>query len=247
MPNRCALLAGLLALLALESAGAEALHCAGDMLAPFEASYEVVRNDKRLGHAELELEHENGTWTYTMNTKSERGLSGLLGGHVLERTEFEYVRGEPRPLSYRYKRGVSFSSKSTFAEFDWDAERASGNYKKKEWVLPLTRGQTDRMLVNLLLMRALARGAPRIAFDTIEKGKLDQLSFERTGTLEVDTAAGTFSTVIVERQHRNKARQTHSWHAPELAYLPVRLRQIDGDDDETIELTLESVEFLPCE
>ncbi len=248
LTNRCAWIALLSGLLATADAGAARYFCTGGELAPYTASYEVRRNDKRFGSAEVTLTREDdaATWTYTMETKAAKGLAGLLGGQVLERTWFEYVDGKPRPLRYRYERGTSFSKRSTFAEFDWRRRRASGNYKKNEWALPLAEHQTDRMLVNLLLIQALAREAPRLSFDTVEKGSVDTLSFVRDGQIEIETGSGTYRTVAVEREHRNRNRETQSWHAPELAFLPVRLRQIDGDDDETIELILESVEFEPC-
>ncbi len=246
---RCAWLLALTSTLTLAtsaSAQDRSFLCPGGELAPFTASYEVKRNDKRLGTAEVELEYEEGVWTYTTTTKAERGIAGLFGGHVLERSEFHYVRGEPRPLSYRYTRGVSFSKRSTFAEFDWKRMRATGNYKKKEWAMPLEAGQTDRMLMNLLLMRALRNNAPRLSFDTVEKGRVERLGFARDGSAETQTANGTYATIAVRREHENKQRETRSWHAPKLNYLPVRLQQIDADDDETIELTLEAFEVNAC-
>lgn len=247
--SRCCWLAiPILATLAAASgAGAETFNCPDGALAPFTAEYEVRRNDKRLGTAEVELEREGGSWTYTTKTKAERGIAGLLGGQVLELTEFDYERGEPRSRRYRYTRGVALSKRSTFAEFDWGQMRASGNYKKKEWSMPLEPGQTDRMLVNLLMMRALKRNVPRLSFDTIEKGRLERLSFVRDGSAEVDTSTGRHATIAVRREHQNKRRRTESWHAPKLNYLPVRLRQIDEEDDETIELTLEAFELQPCQ
>ncbi|MDJ0654796.1 MAG: DUF3108 domain-containing protein [Xanthomonadales bacterium] len=221
--------------------------CANRQLAPFEAEYQVLRNGEPIGVAVSRLTRDGDQWTYAMETEANKGLAGLLGGHILELSRFYWVGGEPRAAAYRYEQGIRFKSRNHEAEFDWSRQEVRGEYQKKPYTLPLSPGQSDRMLVNLKLIHGLLHGQQQLVFDSVEKGRVERLTFQRNGQHEMDTPLGPMQTVVIERQHRNPMRQTRSWHAQALAYLPVRMQQIDRKDDEVIEMALVRVESSPCQ
>lgn len=238
----------LLLTLSLPGLADAALGCDGDQLPPFEASYAVQRNGKLVGQARASLKKHGENWIYRMDTEANRGLAGLLGGEISELSRFRMVDGAPQAREYRYEQGIRFSKRSARASFDWDRLLVAGEYRKDKFQLPLVAGQTDRMLVNLKLMMALKEGLDVLDFDSVDRGRVDRLSFERIDQpVMVDTPQGRLVTVQVSRLHRNPRRQTHSWHAPDFAYLPVRMQQIDSEDDETIEMTLKSWEWQHCQ
>lgn len=225
------------------------LSCPEHQLAPFTARYDVYRNGKRLGKSLARLKKTGAEWTYLVTTAADRGLAGFLGGKITERSEFRVEdSGNLQSLNYEYQQGIRFSRREGKASFDWQRLEVAGVHKKKDFRLPLVAGQTDRMLLNLKLMRMLSQGHDEFTFDTVERGKVDRMAFGRGGNQEmVDTPTGRLVTVQVSRKHRNPLRETHSWHAPELGYLPVHMKAIDGDDDEIIEMRLVEWDREACE
>ncbi len=223
-------------------------YCPAQQLAPFSARYDVYRNGRLLGRSEATLKKSGAQWTYRVSTEANRGLAGFLGGKITERSQFELAEdGTLLSLDYDYQQGIRFSRREGRARFDWDRLQVEGVYKKKDFTLPLVAGQTDRMLINLKLMRQLAEGQQQFAFETVERGNVRQHTYTRTDEISVtDTSEGKLQTVLVNRHHSNPRRQTRSWHAPKLGYLPVRLEQVDGDDDEVIEMRLTEWICEPC-
>ncbi len=223
--------------------------CPETQLAPFTARYSVYRNGKLLGNSEAQLKKSGDRWAYQVTTEADRGLAGFLGGKIAEKTEFQVdSSGALQSLFYEYQQGIRFSRREGKAYFDWDRLEVQGVHKKKDFQLPLVEGQTDRMLLNLKLMRKLAQGQQEFAFDTVERGKVDRLGFIRSSEQAlVDTPEGRLAAVVVSRTHRNPKRHTRSWHAPDLGYVPVRMEQINDDDNETLEMHLTSWQSQPCE
>lgn len=223
------------------------LACPENQLAPFSAEYEVYRNGRKLGQSVARLKKAGDLWLYEVDTEADKGLAGLLGGQVEERSRFQVLGSELRPVEYQYQQGIRFSRREGTAHFDWDRLVITGTYKKKDFELPLVKSQTDRTLVNLKLMRALAQGQQKIKFDTVERGRVDRMDFVRHPAPELlDSPAGRLDTVRVSRQHNNPKRHTDTWHAPELGYLAIRMRHEDGDDDEVIEMRLVRWERGDC-
>ncbi|MEM7708322.1 MAG: DUF3108 domain-containing protein [Pseudomonadota bacterium] len=223
-------------------------YCPAQQLTPFSARYDVYLNGRLLGRSEASLKKSGAQWTYRVSTEANRGLAGFLGGKITERSQFELADdGSLLSRDYDYQQGIRFSRREGRARFDWDRLQVEGVYKKKDFMLPLVAGQTDRMLINLKLMRQLAEGQQQFAFETVERGNVRQHTYSRTDEVTVtDTSEGELQTVLVNRHHSNPRRQTRSWHAPKLGFLPVRLEQIDGDDDEVIEMRLTEWVCEPC-
>ncbi len=224
------------------------LSCPEHQLAEFLANYEVLRNGRLMGWSEVRLRKSGNDWSYQVTTEADRGLAGLLGGKVTETSHFRITEaGELQSMAYEYQQGIRFSRREGKARFDWDRLQVEGVYKKDSFQLPLVKGQTDRMLLNLKLMRLLSQGAQRFEFETVERGTVKQMAFHRSEQQAlIDTPEGRLATIMVSREHRNTKRHTRSWHAPELGYLPVRMQQVEDDDDETIEMRLTGWQREPC-
>lgn len=244
LPALCALL---LATNTVSGAAWASLACTGDELTPFRAVYEVERNGKLMGSAEASLKKVDDLWVYRMDTEADRGLAGLLGGKISERSRFTMQGGRPVAREYRYEQGIRFSKRSARANFDWPRLQVSGENRDKKFTLPLVQDQSDRMLVNLKLMLDLSHGVTELEFDTVEKGRVERIGFERlAGPEMIDTPQGRLVTVKVARKHRNPERQTRSWHAPDFAYLPIRMQQVDAEDDEIIEMRIKRWSWEDC-
>jgi hypothetical protein len=213
-------------------------HCSG-FPRPYQANYDVYRNGKLLGNSSSVLsQEENGQWLYRVSTEATKGVGGLLGGEISESARFVVEAGVLRPEHYDLKQKVAFSRTNRSIDFDWNAKRAHGKNKKKDWQLTLQGDETDRLSANIRIRQQLAAGETQLSFRTVEKGELKIRDFEVLSAETIATELGDMLAIPVHRKHSNAKRSTVTWHAPHLGYLPVRVEHAkQGDDSGKLILT----------
>jgi hypothetical protein len=69
-----------------------------------------------------------------------------------------------------------------------------------------------------------------VEYAIADGGSLKTYRFMVVGEETVETPAGTFDTLKLERLREDNTRYTALWCAPELNYLPVKLMQRESDD-----------------
>lgn len=208
-----------------------ALECDG-LLRPYRANYDVYRNGKLIGISTSELSREtSGSWLYQVLTEATKGMTGFLGGRIQESARLTEVAGVMRPEHYDLTQKVAFSKVKRSADFDWQQKRAHGKNKRKQWQLDLQGDESDRLSANLIIRQQLAAGKTQLSFRTIEKGELRVRDFEAREIETVVTGLGEMPAIPVHRKHGNAKRTTVTWHAPQLAYLAVRVEHAKQGDD----------------
>lgn len=200
-------------------------------LEPFEASFDVLDDGKRVGRATLSLKREGEHWVFTTDTTGERGMAGFLGARIHEQSRFRYEQGQLRSLDYRYRQKISFRERTRRIDFDWSTRRAREDDGKRraEYALPATA--IDRHLAVLALMLDLSAGRKTLEHPVAYKGEVEAWRFRESGRERLNTPAGALETVRLERVRENAARRTISWHAESMGWLPVRIEQIEPDGE----------------
>lgn len=218
----------ILALLVSATATGSNDHGLPEPLAPFKARFQVTDGSSRLGHADIGLEADEGGWRYYSRVEPE-GLYALLIGKVTDTAWLEVHEQEMRPLRFEHREDDK--KKHTRIEFDWSADKARVKRHGGNETLPLESGTQDQLSAMLTVIQAFAAGEQRLEVPSIDdNGESEPLVFAHAGTTSIKTPAGTFDTVRVRRIRENSKRETDSWLAPALNWVPVRIDQRKNGD-----------------
>lgn len=192
-------------------------------LTPFQAEYRLTDGSSRVGRAEIGLEPVREGWRYYSRVKPE-GLYALLVGDVSDTAWLEVHGGGLRPLRFRHH--GSEKDERIEVEFDWAAGEARVDGPEADTALPLEPGTHDQFSAMLAVILAFADGRDRLELPSIDDdGKAEPLVFEQAGRESIEVPLGTWKTVHVRRIRENSKRETETWLAPELGWVPVRIDQ----------------------
>lgn len=230
-------IAAVLALLAVALVPLLALAAESAPLAPFTLHYEVLRNGKPLGEATLSLTPVEGeTWEFLSHTRGTHGLALLAGAEIIERSEFRWHAGRPELLQYSFSQDVAFKRKQR--AMTRSGARIDSVDGQRTHDLPFEAGVMDRNSVVLAIGADLARGAPdEMRYRVADREAVEWQRYRRAASEQVDTPAGRFDAIRVERIRENPGRTTTTWIAASLGHVPVRSVQREADG-EIIEMRL---------
>ena len=232
----------LLAALALQLAAA-----AGAMAAPvpppFHAEYTTLRNGEAIGRTTLDLsDNGDGSWTLRSETRGTSGLAKLAGIHVVETSRFRWNDGRPEALVYDYRQEGAFKKRTRHADFDWKANEVRVSEGGQDFRYPARPGIVDRQALTLALASDLMRGATAFDYHVAVKDRVEERRYRRGAEETLEVPAGTFKAVPMNREDGaggERTRESRSWFAPSLGWLPVRIEQTEKKGD-TITLQLVS-------
>lgn len=194
---------------------------------PFEVEYEVGNNLINAGTAVLRLEKNADLWTYSLNTKP-RGVFKLAGkGRISESSTFtlEERDGEIflQPQQYTFRQDEE-RRRAIDASFDWDAKTLTHVYRGNEVTQTLEEPVLDRLTVTLLIMNALRHDFEKAELPIFDTDKIKQVEFIHTGYEELKTPLGMIETHrVLNLNAKGGSRETTTWFAPSLDYLPVKI------------------------
>ncbi|CAK0765626.1 putative DUF3108 domain-containing protein [Gammaproteobacteria bacterium] len=197
-------------------------------LSPFQADYEFRVNGMVLGETTFDLSRENEyRWIYTHSTRPMGILAGIQRDRR-ERSIFILDNGYPQPVEFQGRDALRSKPREGFLRFDWGASIVSGAWNGQPWQVPLEGIVHDPLTYQLAIMLDLAKGASALNYLVAEDAKLKSYHFEITGKETLQTLAGPFDTVRLERTQDSDKRRTILWCAPILSYLPVKIEQQDS-------------------
>lgn len=206
--------------------------------APFNLTFDVSRNGKALGEATLTLTRVNDeTWLFRTHTVGTSGLASIAGVDIDERSEFKWVNGKPQTLRYQFDQKMRFRSRKRSMTVLPNAQRVSGQDNKGAFNLTYEPDLLDRNLVVLALATDVARGVKSAEYRIADNREIDSNNYEFFDAEPVTTGRGTISALRIERIRKKKGRQTTTWVAPSMDYLPIRIRQVEPNG-ETLDMVL---------
>ena len=99
----------------------------------------------------------------------------------------------------------------------------------------------DKLVYQAQLMFDLGNSPEELNYDIADKSKLKTYLIRNLGVERVETDAGHFDTVKLERASTGSQRRTRVWCASELGWLPVKVEPRDKKGAVTIAV-LRSIE-----
>lgn len=197
----------------------------GLALQPFDSTYKM----KGWGIIEIKrtvtLSREDSLYTLRSTNKAG-GLASLTGyGPIIEEAKFMISSGQIRPLTYSNIDQSGISGLNDSIEFDWEDQVVRSQRKGKIFSVPLQDGLLDPLTVELRVRLDLENG---LQVATYRVHEVEEIRTYRVSRLPMDTiqAAGLqFKSVHLVIDAGRKNRLLHYWLAPELAHLPVQLKQ----------------------
>lgn len=199
---------------------------------PSDARYVLTRGVLTLGEARFRLQAlDANCWTYEYVAKPS-GLARLFIGEVTERSDFCMADGKVLSQKFEFRRADK--PKEDFRlSFNWkDAVVRSSAGEMR----PLETGMVDRLAMqiaiqNWVIDRKGEPGPEEFTTLKVEDDRVKTYRFRITGREKIETPAGSFDTVKVERVDDPK-KSTISWLAPARGYLAVQVQQIRKGDEE---------------
>lgn len=214
-----------LALLLLLVAGVQAQ----TPIAPFKAEYDLYYDEDDVGESVLELSAlANDEWQF--ETRSQASLY-LMSFSDHEQSRFVWHNERPKPLAFSKERKRPGKTEQVKQQFDWQTQTDSGTRGKKSWSTALLGNTHDLQSHLLALQLDLRAGKRELHYAVSKHGRIREYRYKVTQEEVLETALGKLPTLRVERiRDADDDRQTISWLAPSLDFIPVRIQQFEGGE-----------------
>ncbi len=221
-------------ILLLAMAGASSL---GADWQPYQAHYDVYRNGKLIGQADVTLELQGERWSMRSEASGTRGMARLLGAKDNEYTQGLMHDGRFRPLSYSHQTHIVGRNNDWSASFDWQTGMVNitkGKKGKDKLSLDIGAGVLDALSLKLEMARRLRDNDTDMLFLLVDDDEIKEQAFHTLPPVYLDTSLGCLRTTPVERVRPDSTRYTRVWHAPDLEFITVRMEhgKTDGDQIE---------------
>ncbi len=201
------------------------------------AAVTVVRMTVSLKRSEGKIEYHSkaepvgmASWffsDYKINTYS-----------ILQQVEDKVI-----PLEYRSIHLGSEENRNEHYRYDWKRNLAYIDYRGEQKTLRIPNGTLDTFSLQLALMQNAYKGAKKINYSVISRGKLKTYTCTNLGREAIETPLGRFEAVVLQRRPDDERNTTYTtWHAPRLHYLPVKIENRENGDV-VLSLLLEEVEW----
>ncbi len=221
---------------------------AAELPQDFQALYQLRVNSFAIGEAQVQLARQNdGRFLYSSHTYST-GLTRLFrGDQVRESSLFILHKNNLRPLEYRFDHTGSKKQRHAYLKFDWKQGEVANTVEGHTWEMDIPADALDKLVVQLAVMKDLTAGKQQLVYAIADGGKLKEYRFASVAKELITVPAGTYETIKLERLRKDNDRTTYLWCAPGLNYLPVKIKQIEHEDNVTYlsELKQTSIGGLP--
>ncbi|MEE2869829.1 hypothetical protein A15D_03354 [Alcanivorax sp. MD8A] len=149
---------------------------------------------------------------------------------------FDWNNCTARPHHYRHASAGFGIKREGEIEFDWDAGQANGS----KAVYPLADDALDALSVAMMARCNMARAEQSFEYAVAEPDGMDTYQYRFMEAETLETPAGKWQTVSVERDYPERGRRSRFWAARELEYFMVRM---DHQENPFIRGRIELTEF----
>ena len=206
-------------------------------LAPFSEQYQLLRDGKRIGNANIALIMGKDGWQFSTTSEGTEGLAGFAGVKIEENSTFRWHDDQPETMHYRYFQKAAWKKKQRHVDVDHDAKQIKASDDDGSASLAYAPATLDRNLVLVALAADLKANATTFEYRVADKREIDTHRYRLSGNETCKTGRGNFECIRLERVREKPGRTTTTWIAPKLGYIPVRIVQKEPDG-ETLEMLL---------
>jgi hypothetical protein len=190
---------------------------------PYHLTYEVYRNGKLAGHAEINMQQQGERWIIRSEGSGTRGLGRLLGVTDAEEAEGSFVDGRFRPDRFNHHSRLAGISDDWSAQFNWPEATVAVTKGRAVLSLDLNQGALDKLSLNADLQWRLRERDPDLQLFEVTDDKIKPRTYRLLPPEQLETSLGCIGTIPVELIPTGRTSFARSWHAPDLDFLAVRL------------------------
>ncbi|MBA3582595.1 MAG: DUF3108 domain-containing protein [Gammaproteobacteria bacterium] len=211
-------------------------------LTPYVAEYKIEKLGVAVGHAVMTLSDKgNGIWEYSSRVKPYGVASLFTKQEVVESSQVRLMPDNSiKPLIYEHKHKGGDKAKNVQYVYDWNQKTVTTVVNGAPKQFPLDKPLYDPQSAQLFLSIALQTGAKSIEVPVLDDGEINNYTLSFSGTETLKTKLGEYQTQKLSRVHGK--RVTHTWIAPRLNFIPVRIEQIKNQDS-SVSMSLDSVRW----
>lgn len=195
----------------------------------FSAEYKLTRGAIPIATVKLSLKRDKNGFLFESKTEPVAPLSWIRGDLVIEQSYWRYYKQSPRSDRYRYNRSNRNNTHEATVYFDWPKHELTNTTNGDSWKMALADKTIDKALVQLALMKDLAKGQNDNLYNVADGGLPKSYHFLKVGEEPLLSKLGTFRTLRISRSKAGKQTDTTLWMAPELSYLPIKINKTRGD------------------
>lgn len=206
-----------------------------NFLKEFDASYDIYNRGVKVAimHRSFDM-NEDGNLIFRSETETSGVIALFRKDKIVEISVSRLIDDDLVPLNYEYRRTGNKKERHVIVTFDWEQNQIRNTVNGSSWIMSSQTGMLDKLLYQYTIMLDLEAGRSRISYLIADGGKEKIYNFELLEKEPVDTPLGTLNTLKLVRNRENSDRQTILWSAPEMAYLPVKVENIETDGSRTI-------------
>ena len=222
---------------------------AGELPAPFEARYSLYSMGTRFAEMQRSFSRtDDGNFIYQSSTRTVGLLALFRKDTIVEKSSWHLQQQDIQPLFYSYEHTGGRENRNVVINFDWSRRLIINSINGSSWQMPIQAYIMDKLLYQLAIMYDLGNGKEKFSYAIADGGKIKTYRFELVGEEPVETPLGTFNALKLVRYKPNSKRETTTWCARELGYLPIKVENIENSGRLTTaiidELTGEQYEDL---
>lgn len=192
------------------------ISCNTFSIEPFQATYQVIYNDKPFGTATSSLQKINNEWNYN--------FSATAGDFINASAQSIFQFNNENIQSSKYNRNTQFLFFKNQNSIQFDAQKMNITTQdnKKSYQYPLEKNVYDELNIELQIRDDLKHSQLKDEYLVAGTREIKSLQLIQEGSEEINTNAGQFQTLKITMKHDDANRETTFWLAPSLDYLPVK-------------------------
>ena len=192
---------------------------------PYQLIYEVFRNGKLAGQAEINMQQHGERWIIRSEGSGTRGLGRLLGVTDAEQAEGSFIDGRFRPDRFSHHSRLAGISDDWSAQFNWQEATVAITKGKDVLSLDLGQGALDKLSLNIELQRRLREQDTDLQLFQVSDDKIKPRTYRLLPAEQLETSLGCINTQPVELVPTGSTQFSRSWHATDFDFLAVHLER----------------------
>jgi len=206
---------------------------------PFQANYSFNIAGLLHGTATRTLTVQDNIWSYSFkaNVASLATASEFSHFRIKDSKKNDNLSPRIESLDHSYNFKFLTNKKKNSFKIDWDNKVVNSLNQKGNNTYPAQVGMLDMLDLELQVREDIKHKRLQPSYLLADDKGISKISFVHEGEEKVTTDAGTYDTVRIRLVQENQKRKTYFWLAPKLDYLPVKVRQDDGNLSYVLNLT----------
>ena len=208
---------------------------------PFQANYSFNIAGLLNGTATRTLTVQDNIWNYSFKASVASLATASEFSNFRIKSSKNNDNSVPAPriesLDHSYNFKFLTNKKNNSFKVDWDNQVVNATNQNGNRTYPAQVGMLDMLDLELQVREDIKRKKLQPFYLLADDKGISKISFVNEGAEKVSTDAGTYDTLRIRLVQENQNRKTYFWLAPKLDYLPVKVRQDDGNLTYILNLT----------